>query len=58
MKKENLTATIVRTLIENARAKRKNIIENTDDEYDDEKRMDMVVQQICNNNIKENFPLI
>lgn len=36
MKKENLTATIVRTLIENARAKRKNIIENTDDEYDDD----------------------
>jgi len=35
MKKENLTATIVRTLIENARAKRKNIIENTDDEDDD-----------------------
>ena len=32
MKKENLTATIVRTLIENARAQRKNIIENIDDE--------------------------
>ena len=32
MKKENLTATIVRTLIENARAQRKNIIENIDDD--------------------------
>jgi hypothetical protein len=26
-----------------------------DDEYDDVKRMDMIVQQVCENNIKENF---
>ena len=26
-----------------------------DNEYDDEKRMNMIVEQICNNNIKENF---
>lgn len=26
-----------------------------DDEYDDAKRMDMIVQQVCENNIKENF---
>jgi hypothetical protein len=26
-----------------------------DNEYDDQKRMDMIVQQVCGNNIKDNF---